>query len=73
MQLADGVIVLYLQSITFSKTVVDEALGKEKQFKNFFANVEVYLRQPVWRISLPACSSAYIVLAVSVTFFCLSI
>lgn len=50
MQLADGVIVLYLQSINFSKTVVDEALGKEKQFKNFFANVEVYLRQPVWRI-----------------------
>lgn len=78
MQLADGVIVVYLQSITFSKTVVDEALGKEKQFKNFFANVEVYLRQPVWRISLPARSSACrwyynIVLAVSATFFCLSI
>jgi len=34
------------KSINFSKTVVDEALGKEKQFKNFFANVEVYLRQP---------------------------
>jgi len=36
------------KSINFSKTVVDEASGKEKQFKNFFANVEVYLRQPVW-------------------------
>ena len=56
MQLADVVIVLYLQSINFSKTVVDEALGKEMQFKNSFANVEVYLRQPVWRsVNLFTC------------------
>ena len=39
--------VFFLQSINFSTTVVNEALGKEKQFKNFFANVESYLRQPV--------------------------
>lgn len=26
---------------------MNEALGKEKQFKNFFANVESYLRQHV--------------------------
>ncbi|KAG0560270.1 hypothetical protein M758_10G162400 [Ceratodon purpureus] len=34
------------KSINFSTTVVNEALGKERQFKNFFANVESYLRQP---------------------------
>lgn len=39
------------QSINFSTTVVNEALGKEKQFKNFFANVESYLRQPVRTLS----------------------
>ena len=50
MQLADGVIVLYLQSINYSKIVVDEALGEEKQFEDLFAHVKVYLRQPVWRI-----------------------
>ncbi|XP_024384144.1 uncharacterized protein [Physcomitrium patens] len=33
------------KSINFSTTVVNEALQKEKQFKNFFANVESYLRQ----------------------------
>ncbi|XP_024396066.1 uncharacterized protein [Physcomitrium patens] len=33
------------KSINFSTTVVNEALGKEKQLKNFFANVESHLRQ----------------------------
>lgn len=37
----------FLQSINFSTTVVNEALGKEKQLKNFFANVESHLRQHV--------------------------
>lgn len=41
-----------MQPINFSEAAVNEALGKEKQFKNFFSNVQVEMRQAVCKLLL---------------------
>jgi hypothetical protein len=41
-----------VQPINFSEAAVNEAVGKEKQFKNFFSNVQVERRQAVCKLLL---------------------
>jgi hypothetical protein len=55
---------IFFQSINFSTTVVNEALGKEKQFKNFFANVEYYLREHVR--TFPDSHASFVIVIFSV-------